>query len=81
MSVLCTPFRGAPITDKIRILCTKCRSPFTQKASHIKPDYQVQCPNCFRLIIFEIGSEDAGVRKALAEARRLKYGPAIVEET
>ena len=59
---------------KIKVQCTRCRLPFRERANQIKEGYQAQCPNCSRLITFSIDSADVGVRRAMTEARRIRYG-------
>jgi hypothetical protein len=60
--------------NKVKVLCTRCRLPFRERASQLKEGHQAQCPNCNRLITFSSDSADIGVRKAMTEARRIKYG-------
>lgn len=60
--------------DKIRVLCTKCRVTFRERIRNVREGYQVQCPNCSRLITFSTDSGDAGVMRAITEARRIKNG-------
>lgn len=66
---------AAPKTpDKVRVLCTKCRGTFREKIKHVREGFQVQCPNCNKLITFSVDSADMGVQRAMTEARRIKNG-------
>ena len=57
------------MTDRIMVLCSKCRKPFGERAPRLRNGYQVQCPNCMKLITFDSGSEDPNIRRPLKEAR------------
>ena len=46
------------MTDRIKILCSKCRKPFGERAQRLRTGYQVQCPHCMQLITFDSSSED-----------------------
>jgi hypothetical protein len=62
------------MTDKVKVLCSRCKNPFREKVSNMREGYQTQCPNCYRLIIFDPTSQDPGVRRAMTEARRIRNG-------
>ncbi|THD70049.1 MAG: hypothetical protein E7813_09490 [Bradyrhizobium sp.] len=68
------------MTDRIKILCSKCNKPFSERAPRLRNGYEVQCPHCMKLIIFDSSSEDPNVRRPLKEARnfRLAAEEAIV---
>ena len=57
------------MTDRIKILCSKCRKPFGEMAQRLRNGYQVQCPNCMKLITFDSSSEDPNIRRPLKAAR------------
>jgi hypothetical protein len=57
------------MADRVKIQCSNCRKPFGEKAQRLRSGYQVQCPNCMRLITFDSGSEDPNIRRPLKEAR------------
>jgi DNA-directed RNA polymerase subunit RPC12/RpoP len=57
------------MTDRIKILCSKCRKPFGERAKRLRDGYQVQCPNCMKLITFDSSSEDPNIRRPLKAAR------------
>ena len=57
------------MTDRIKILCPKCRKPFTERAQRLREGYQMQCPHCMKLITFDSSSEDANIRRPLKAAR------------
>jgi DNA-directed RNA polymerase subunit RPC12/RpoP len=67
--------------NRIKILCSKCRKPFTERAQRLREGYQVQCPNCMKLITFDSSSEDPNVRRPLKAARDLRIAAetALVE--
>jgi hypothetical protein len=65
------------VTDRIRIMCSNCKRPFSERAQRLREGYQVQCPNCMRLITFDSSSEDANVRRPLKAARDFR----IAKET
>src|SRR5712675_1401613 len=55
--------------DRIRIVCSHCRKTFNERAQRMKAGYQIQCPNCIRLITFDSSSEDPNIRRPLRAAR------------
>ena len=69
------------MTDRIKILCSKCRKPFSERAQRLRNGYQVQCPHCMKLITFDTSSEDPNIRRPLKEARdfRIAAEEAIVQ--
>jgi hypothetical protein len=60
------------MTDRIKCLCSNCRKPFSEKAARLKNGYQMQCPNCMRLITFDSSSEDPNIRRPLKAARDIR---------
>jgi hypothetical protein len=68
------------MTDRIKIICSKCRNVFTERAPRLRNGYQMQCPHCMKLITFDSSSEDPNVRRPLKAARdfRLAAEEAIV---
>jgi DNA-directed RNA polymerase subunit RPC12/RpoP len=61
------------MTDRIKIICSNCRKLFSDRANRLKNGYQVQCPNCMRLITFDSGSEDPNIRRPLKAARDVRH--------
>ena len=61
------------MTDRIKITCSNCRKPFSERANRLRNGYQVQCPNCMRLITFDSGSEDPNIRRPLKAARDIRH--------
>jgi hypothetical protein len=57
------------MNDRVKIVCSNCRKPFSERAPRLKNGYQVQCPNCMRLITFDTSSEDPNIRRPLKAAR------------
>jgi DNA-directed RNA polymerase subunit RPC12/RpoP len=57
------------VTDRIKILCSKCKKPFNERAQRLRQGYQVQCPHCMKLITFDSSSEDPNIRRPLKAAR------------
>ena len=68
------------MTDRVKIVCSKCRKPFSERAQRLRNGYQVQCPNCMKLITFDSSSEDPDIRRPLKAARdfRIAAEEAIV---
>jgi hypothetical protein len=68
------------MTDRIKILCSKCNKPFSERAQRLRTGYQVQCPHCMKLITFDSSSEDPNIRRPLKAARdfRIAAEEAIV---
>ena len=68
------------MTDRIKILCSKCSKPFGERAQRLRNGYQVRCPNCMKLITFDSSSEDPNIRRPLKAARdfRIAAEEAIV---
>jgi phage FluMu protein Com len=61
------------IEEKIRIRCSKCNSVFRERGSRIRNGFQLNCPQCNRMITFDATSEDPNVRKAFRAARDLRH--------
>jgi len=59
--------------DRVKIICSKCVKPFSERAARLKNGYQVQCPNCMKLITFDTSSEDPNIRRPLKAARDIRY--------
>jgi hypothetical protein len=68
------------MTDRIKILCSKCKKPCTERAPRLREGYQMQCPHCMKLITFDSSSEDPNIRRPLKAARdfRIAAEAAIV---
>jgi predicted amidophosphoribosyltransferase len=68
------------MTDRIKIICSKCRKVFTERAPRIRNGFQMQCPHCMKPVTFDSSSEDPNVRRPLKAARdfRLAAEEAIV---
>jgi transposase-like protein len=62
------------MTEKIRVTCSRCKSGFREKVAKIREGFQAQCPNCNRLITFSAEADDAFIKKAMTEARRIRNG-------
>jgi hypothetical protein len=62
------------MTEKIRVTCSRCKSGFREKAAKIREGFQAQCPGCNRLITFSSEADDASIRRAMTEARRIRNG-------
>jgi DNA-directed RNA polymerase subunit RPC12/RpoP len=60
------------MSDRIPCICSKCRKPFTERAVKLKHGYEMQCPHCMKLIIFDNSSEDPNIRRPLKMARELR---------
>jgi DNA-directed RNA polymerase subunit RPC12/RpoP len=61
------------MNDRIKILCSKCRKPFSERAQRLRNGYQMQCPHCMKLITFDSSSEDPNVRRPLKAARDFRF--------
>jgi DNA-directed RNA polymerase subunit RPC12/RpoP len=57
------------LTDRIKILCSHCKKPFTERAQRLREGYQLQCPHCMKLITFDSSSEDPNIRRPLKATR------------
>ncbi len=60
------------MTDKVKVHCVRCRNFFKERITNLRSGREANCPNCGRLIIFEEGSADAGIARAMTEARRMR---------
>lgn len=58
--------------DQVRIRCPACTRMFREKASRIRDGFQVNCPNCNRLITLSKETEDPFIRRALKTAREVR---------
>jgi DNA-directed RNA polymerase subunit RPC12/RpoP len=61
------------MTDRIKILCSKCNRPFSERAQRLREGYQMQCPHCMKLITFDSSSEDPNIRRPLKAARDFRH--------
>ena len=75
-------YRENFMTDRIKIICSKCAKAFSERAARLRNGYQMQCPHCSKLIIFDTSSEDPNVRRPLKAARdfRLAAEDAAMQE-
>ena len=60
------------MSDRIKVICSNCQKPFSERANRLKNGYQVQCPNCMKLITFDSSSEDPNIRRPLKAARDIR---------
>ena len=67
------PQRHPVIDDKARIRCSKCTQVFRERAQKVRNGFQTNCRHCNVLITFELGSEDPNIRRALSNAKDLRY--------
>ena len=59
------------IEDKVKLQCT-CKRVFREKASRVRDGYQVNCPDCYRLLTLSKETQDPFMRRALREAREMR---------
>jgi uncharacterized C2H2 Zn-finger protein len=59
--------------EKVRIKCTKCSAVFRERGNRIRDGFQLNCPQCNKLITFDTSSEDVNVRKAFKAAKELRH--------
>lgn len=64
------------IDEKVKIKCSKCSMTFRERAQRIRNGFQMQCPNCFKLLTFDSSSEDNNIRRALKSANELRQASA-----
>lgn len=62
--------------DKIRIRCTPCNTVFRERGSRIRQGFELNCPQCNRLMMFDSSSEDLNIRKAFRAAKALRVARA-----
>jgi hypothetical protein len=63
-----------PMTDKIEVTCTRCKTRFSERVSRLRDGFQGQCTSCGCFINFSTESMDPNVRRAMTEARRIRNG-------
>ena len=61
------------MTDRIKIICSQLPEAFFRASQSTLNGYQVQCPNCMRLITFDSSSEDPNIRRPLKAARDIRH--------
>jgi hypothetical protein len=61
------------VDEKVKIKCTKCSQIFRERAQRVRPGFQTNCPHCIRLITFDPTVEDRNIRKALLNAKEIRY--------
>ena len=74
------PWERAVMDDAVRIVCTKCRSRFTDRARRIQSGYSRQCPACEVVMFFDEGTTNRNIRQALLEASRLRRALRAAED-
>ncbi len=62
------------MSDKIKIICDRCKKPFRVRAVTIRPGHQTQCTHCLQIINLDSQASDLTVRRALANAREIRSG-------
>jgi len=62
------------MTDKIKVTCSRCKGRFSEKVTRLRDGFQGQCPACGCFVNFSAESMDPNVRKAMADARRIRNG-------
>jgi uncharacterized C2H2 Zn-finger protein len=67
------------IDEKVKIKCSKCSMMFRERAHRIRNGFQMQCPNCTKLITFDSSSADINMWHALKLARGLRQASADLE--
>lgn len=63
---------GMVTDDRIKVLCTRCKSVFRVRLSYVREGYQPECTGCGRLITFDKDSQDLGIQRAFKEARKVR---------
>lgn len=58
--------------DKVKIRCPACKQVFQEKAGRVRDGFQVNCPNCNRLLTLSKETEDPFIRCALKTAKELR---------
>lgn len=58
--------------DKVKIRCPACTRVFREKANRIRDGFQLNCPNCSKLITLSKEAEDPFLRRALKTAREMR---------
>jgi hypothetical protein len=57
--------------DKVKLRCA-CKRVFREKASRVRDGFQVNCPDCYRLLTLSKETQDPFMRRALKEAREIR---------
>ena len=58
--------------SNVKIVCGKCTEIFKEHHAKIRNGLSVSCPACAEPIVFDDGSKDLNIRKALAAARHFR---------
>lgn len=58
--------------DKVKIRCGNCTRVFREKANRVREGFQINCPDCNRLITLSMESGDPFIRRSLKMARDLR---------
>lgn len=69
------------LEEKIKIKCTRCSAIFRERGKRIRNGFQLNCPQCNRLITFDTTSEDPNVRKAFQSAKALRLAVEDAQDT
>ena len=69
--------------DKVKIRCPGCKQVFREKATKVRDGFQLNCPNCCKLLTLNRDTEDPFVRRALKTAKEVRAiaQAAVVEKT
>jgi hypothetical protein len=60
------------VDDKVKIRCPGCTRVFREKASRCRDGFQINCPNCNKLISLSKETEDPFLRRALKTAKEMR---------
>jgi hypothetical protein len=60
------------VDDKVKVRCPGCTRMFREKFSRVRDGFQVNCPNCNKLITLSKETEDPFLRRALKTARDMR---------
>jgi uncharacterized C2H2 Zn-finger protein len=58
--------------DRVKIRCPACKQVFREKAGRVRDGFQVNCPNCNKLLTLSKETEDPFIRRALKVAREFR---------
>jgi hypothetical protein len=75
------PLRLSMIDEKVKIKCTKCAQVFRERAQKVRDGFQTNCRHCNRLITFDATSEDRNIRRALTNAKEVRFTLEMARQT
>jgi hypothetical protein len=58
--------------DRVKVRCPACKRVFGERAKRVRDGFQLNCPDCCKLITLSKETEDPFLRRALKTAKEIR---------